>query len=45
MYFCFAFVSFFNLIAYHEITGTIPTEIGLMTELTSFDLCKHLLKN
>ena len=40
MYFYFAFVFFFNLIVGNDITGTIPSEIGMLTELTRLDLCK-----
>ena len=30
------------LIASNELTGSIPTEVGLLTELTSLGLCKRL---
>ena len=30
------------LIDRNELTGSIPTEVGLLTELTSLELCKRL---
>ena len=30
------------MIAWNELTGSIPTEVGLLTELTSLGLCKRL---
>ena len=30
------------MIDYNELTGSIPTEVGLLTELTSLGLCKRL---
>ena len=44
MYFHFAFVFLFNLIVNQGITGTIPSEIGLLTELTTVELRMYLPK-